>query len=273
MSKTILTLEQEQEIVYKYTVLKISQNQLHKEYNVSTGTIDRALKRNGVEKRSLSETNKSKYDINQSFFNKSYLNADSAYILGLLASDGWVAKDENCVCIELQLSDKQILEDINKILNNERPIKDYVRANGYQNSKLYFYSAQIKNDLKNYDIVPNKTYNQDLNFIKNISEQYQMDFIRGFFDGDGCITEANGSLRWQLDGTSFNTLKTIQAIFKTYGIDLTIIDTTDNTCTIPRYRLYTYGKPTCNHIFQLFYHNKPTLYLQRKYEKFKELLK
>lgn len=273
MSKTILTKEQEQEIVYKYTVLNISQNQLHKEYNVSTGTIDRALKRNGVEKRPLSETNKSKYNINQSFFNKDNLNSDGAYILGLLASDGWVAKDENCVCIELQSLDKQILEDVNKILHNEREIKDYTRANGYQNSKLYFYSAQIKNDLKYYDIIPTKTYDKDLNFIKNIPEQYQIDFIRGFFDGDGCITSSNGTLRWQLDGASFNTLKNIQTIFKTYEIDLTIIDTTDTTCTIPRYRLYTYGKETCNHIFQLFYHKQPTLYLHRKYEKFKELLK
>lgn len=273
MSKTILTPEQEQEIVYKYTILHISQNQLHKEYNVSTGTIDRALKRNGIEKRSLSETNKSKYNINQSFFNKDYLNANGAYILGLLASDGWVAKEENCVCIELQSSDRQILEDVNKVLENEREIKDYMRANGYQNSKLYFYSAQIKNDLKYYDIVPTKTYNLNSNFIKNIPEQYQMDFVRGFFDGDGCITGASGSLRWQLDGASFNTLKNIQTIFKTYGIDLTIVETTDETCTIPRYRLYTYGKATCNHIFQLFYHNKPKLYLQRKYEKFQELLK
>ena len=41
MSKTILTQEQEQEIVYKYSVLKISQNKLSQEYDVSTGTIAR----------------------------------------------------------------------------------------------------------------------------------------------------------------------------------------------------------------------------------------
>ena len=273
MSKTILTQEQEQEIVYKYSVLKISQNKLSQEYNVSTSTIARALKRNNVEKRTIQETNKSKYNIDETIFNKDKLNANGAYILGLIASDGWVSSHDNCVCIELQQLDKQILEDINVIIKNERPIKDYERANGYCNSKLYFFSAKIKSDLKEYDIIPNKTYQLSCNFIKNIPEQYYMDFIRGFFDGDGCITESNGTTRWQLDGTSWNTLKSIQAIFKTYGIDMTIIDTTDEACTIPRYRLFTYVKTVANHIFQLFYHNKPELYLKRKYGKFQKLLK
>lgn len=273
MSKTILTQEQEQEIVYKYSILKISQNKLSQAYGVSTGTIARALKRNNIEKRTLQETNKSKYNIEESFFNKDNLNANSAYVLGLIASDGWVSARDNCICIELQQSDRQILDDINVALKNERPIKDYERSNGYKNSKLYFFSAQMKTDLKEYDIVPNKTYQLESNFIKNIPEQYYMDFIRGFFDGDGCITESNGTTKWQLDGASWDTLKSIQTIFKTYGIDMTIIDTTDETCTISRYRLFTYGKTIANHIFQLLYHSKPELYLKRKYEKFQELLK
>ena len=47
MSKTILTPEQEQEIVCKYKAGS-SKNALHLEYKVSEGTIKRALKRNNV---------------------------------------------------------------------------------------------------------------------------------------------------------------------------------------------------------------------------------
>ena len=153
MSKTILTKEQEHNIIQEYIAGK-SQNQLAKDYNVSTGTIKRALIRNNIHVRSVQETNVSKYNIIHDFFSLEKQSADSAYILGLLASDGWVDKEGNCVCIELQQSDKQILNDINIVLNNERPIKDYERANGYKNSKLYFFSKQIKNDLELYDIIP-----------------------------------------------------------------------------------------------------------------------
>ena len=142
MSKTILTEEQEKAIIKSY-LDGISQNQLAKNYNVSTGTIRRALIRNNIAIRTVQETNVSKFNINHNFFNINNQTPASAYILGLLASDGWVSKEDNCVCIELQQKDKQILIDVNKALENERPVKDYTRANGFQNSKLYFFLSNI----------------------------------------------------------------------------------------------------------------------------------
>ena len=272
MSKTILTKEQEHNIIQEYIAGK-SQNQLAKDYNVSTGTIKRALIRNNIHVRSVQETNVSKYNIIHDFFSLEKQSANSAYILGLLASDGWVDKEGNCVCIELQQSDKQILNDINIVLNNERPIKDYERANGYKNSKLYFFSKQIKNDLKLYDIIPTKTYNPQTNFIKNIKSDFFPDFLRGFFDGDGCITSANCGIRWQLDGTSFLTLSEISKRLEEKGIEVSINNTTDKTCTIPRYRLYTYSQDKVKKIFDLMYYNENILKLNRKYERFLDLLK
>ena len=270
MSKTILTQEQEKEIIYKYSILGISKNKLKEEYRVSEGTIKRALIRNNIALRSIQETNKTKYEINHHFFNLKNQTADSNYILGLLASDGWVGAKDNCICIELQQEDRQILEDINQILKNSRPVKDYIRTNGFKNCKLYFFSKEIKNDLKEYDIIPNKTY-QQLNFTKNI--RFISSFIRGFFDGDGSITSANGGIRWQLDGTSKETFLSIQVFFKeNYQIDLTLVETTDESCTIPRYRLYTYGREKCKKIFDILYEDA-NLKLNRKYNKFLELLK
>lgn len=271
MNKTILTKEQENAIIVSY-ISGISQNQLAKDYKVSTGTIKRALIRNQIKIRTIQETNTTKFNINHNFFNINNQTSESAYILGLLASDGWVSKEDNCVCIELQQSDKQILIDINKILENERPIKDYTRANGFKNSKLYFFSKQIKEDLRLYDIVPNKTY-CNTNFIKNIDYRFYPDFLRGFFDGDGCITVANDGIRWQLDGTSLETFLSIYDYLKFNHINIILTDTTDNSCTIPRYRLYTYSKEKTSCIFNLIYYNNNLLKLNRKYDHFLELLK
>ena len=271
MSKTILTAEQENNIVQDYLNGK-SQRQLAKDYNVSTGTIKRALIRNKITIRTIQDTNVSKYKINNHFFDIDNQSSESAYVLGLLASDGWVGKNDNCVCIELQQSDKQILMDVNKILENERPIKDYTRANGFKNSKLYFFSKQIKEDLSLYDIIPTKTY-YDTNFIKNINHQFYPDFLRGFFDGDGCVTEANYGIRWQLDGTSIETFMSIYDYLKINHVTTVIEDTTDSHCTIPRYRLYTYSQDKVKKIFNLMYYSPNVLKLNRKYERFLELLK
>lgn len=270
MSKTILTKEQEQEIIQKYSS-GISKNALHLEYKVSEGTIKRALQRNNITIRQVQETNISHYYINSAFFEKDKITSESAYVLGLLASDGYVAEKENCVCIELKATDTQLLIDVNEVLENEREIKTYSRENRNDTSKLYFFSKKMVQDLAYFDIIPNKTY-LNVNFAKHIPCEYFFDFIRGFFDGDGCITKSNGSLRWQLDGVSLSTFQTIQSFFEKIGIELKIRIEKDKRSTIPKYRLYCYSKKRCKQIFELLYTNNPKLKMQRKYEKFLLLL-
>ena len=50
-----------------------------------------------------------------------------AYVMGLIASDGLVNSKDNMIRIELKSDDKEILEKINSIIENERPIKTYYR--------------------------------------------------------------------------------------------------------------------------------------------------
>ena len=75
-----------------------------------------------------------------------------------------VHKKENFIYLELQTSDKEILERINFTIGNSRPVKDYISQRGYKNSKLYFYNKEVKEILKDYHIVPNKTYDSSFGF-------------------------------------------------------------------------------------------------------------
>lgn len=273
MSKTILTKEQEQEIIYKYVNLGYSKQKISIEYNISTGTVHRALKRNNIHIRTVQESNVSKYSINQSFFDYDKQNTYSAYVLGLLAADGCVAEKENMIYIELQQQDRELLEQINILLENERPVKDYTNSNGYKNSKLYFFSKHIKDTLAFYDIIPNKTYKAD-DFIKHIKLEYVGDFLRGFFDGDGSIVYCNGTPRWQLDGVCLKTFQHIQTILKDYfQIETKICENSDSKSTVPKYRLYCYSKNNCQQIFNLLYSINNCPKLHRKYNHFLELLK
>ena len=219
----------------------------------------------------IQETNISHYHINSTFFEKDKITRESAYVLGLLASDGCVADKGNCICIELNTVDIQLLIDVNRALENEREIKTYSRENRNDTSKLYFFSRKIVEDLAYFNIIPNKTY-ANVNFVEHIPDEYFFDFIRGYFDGDGCITKNNNTLRWQLDGVSLSTFQTIQSFFKKAGIELKIRIEKDKRSTISKYRLYCYSKKRCEQIFELLYANNPKLKMERKYKKFLSLL-
>lgn len=247
-----------------------------KKYGCTDKVIVRVLEQANIEiKRlnSVAQTKNRKFNINDDYFNINKQSSNSAYILGVLASDGCVASSQNQVYIELHRHDKELLEKINAELENERPVKDYVNhSKNYENSKIYFFSKQIKQDLSLYNIIPNKThFNND--FLQNIDTKYQIDFIRGMFDGDGCVKWSNGSIAWQIDSTSNKTLLHIQQILNDYGIETKISKKDDlSIVNLPVYRIYCYGFEKCYNLYKLFYSNKNTIYMLRKFTLFKNLL-
>ena len=268
-----LTLEEEKEICKLYQN-GLSRTKLCEQFHRTDKTIKNILNKYNVHIRTIQESNISKYKINDSFFELNKQTHNTAYILGMLASDGCVARNENCIYIELQREDREILEKINFVLENERPVKDYKTTSGYLNSKLYFFSKKMKEDLKQYSIIPNKTsFNND--FIKNIKSDYYIDYIRGHFDGDGSIKWTNGSITWQIDSTSSKTLYHIQNILNTYKIETKVVLKNDKSIVnLPVYRIYCYGYEKCLKLYKLFYEYPPsvTLRMQRKQQHFAELL-
>lgn len=256
---------------------------IREKYNCTDKVIVRVLLENQIEilhKKTKPVGSGRVYKINDSYFNLNNQSHNSAYILGILASDGCVSSAQNQIYIELQREDKEILEKINSELKNERPIKDYFnQSKEYNNSKLYFFSKQIKEDLALYNIVPNKTKEcQNKSFMENIQEQYQIDYIRGHFDGDGCIKWTGGSLQWQIDSTSLSTLKDIQKALLKIGIETKIVkhfeEAKGRNRTIDLYRIYFYGYGNGVKLYQAFYQEKPsvTLRMNRKQVHFAEML-
>ncbi len=249
-----------------------------KRYNHTDKVIVRVLQENNIEIRRTSNFNNSKlsnrtYKINDNYFDIHNQSHNSAYILGMLASDGCVAKSQNQIYIELQRQDKEILEKINSEIQNERPVKDYENhSKGTKNSKLYFFSMQIKKDLSLYNIIPNKT-NYNLDFLRNIEPKYYIDFIRGFFDGDGSIKWSNGTISWQIDSTSLATLEHIQKVLKEYDIHSKITKKS-SIVNLQIYRLYFYNYENGLKLYKLFYKLPSTkaLRMQRKYLHYTELL-
>ena len=194
-----------------------------------------------------------------------------AYWLGILGSDGSVNKTKNVIYIELQRQDRELLEKLNKTIENERPVHDYVTGRGYENSKLYFYSKVIKADLAKYKIIPNKTYDPNYGFPSLLEKQYYPDYIRGLFDGDGSIKQSKiGELCWQIDTGSLEIAKTIQQFFADNDIELSITICPKKNVDI--YRVYGYTRSKLIKIYNILYSTNSNLFLTRKKEKMKSLL-
>lgn len=246
----------------------ISKNKLRLEFNVSESVIKRILEKNNIKIRQVQESNKRKFNINDNYFDVE--NANMAYIMGLWAADGNISSTENRLDLELNSLDLEILEKIRIELQSERPIKVYQCQNGYIKNKLLFWSSHIKQKFIEYGIVPNKTYSKDFHAPYKLDKKYWIDYIRGFFDGDGCIKKAT-SLTFELNSINYQFLVDIQSFMKEYyNIDLQISVGHNRPGQFILYRLYCYGD-MAKKVYNILY-TPNSLFLKRKYERWQELL-
>lgn len=108
---------------------------------------------------------------------------DSCYWAGFLAADGCI--DVNgTIRIELAGKDKDHVTKFKNFCKSEHIISHNTARDSY---KVGFCSQKIKSDLYyNYALTIDKTHNLILPVLED--SQYPH-YIRGFFDGDGCVTE------------------------------------------------------------------------------------
>lgn len=119
---------------------------------------------------------------------------EKAYILGFFIADGTIDDSINRMGINIQSSDKEILE----LIKNELEISNSIIINNYhpelrkEQAQLRWSSNHMVKTLKGYNIYPRKTYDTKFIFpFEKIPEELYGSFIRGFIDGDGSF-EHNG---------------------------------------------------------------------------------
>lgn len=212
-----------QEIVYHYSILKESLHKIGILFNYSPETIKKILLQKGVQIRTYVEAKDltRKYSLDDDFFKKQ--NHNMAYVLGFIAADGNVAKKENGIFIEIHQKDKYLLQKINEITQNTRPLKYYnhKHPNGTITPVVKFraWSSVWKKDLAIYNIVPEKSL--VLKPPLFLQKKFIISYIKGYFDGDGCIYYHKRHKRYecQIIGASKELIDWIRTFLATeYGI-------------------------------------------------------
>lgn len=125
-----------------------------------------------------------KKNYNESYFE--VIDSESkAYFLGFICADGCIINDDDRyrykLNLKLHIKDMHIIEDFIKEINGE--------MNVWVNSKrdmceVSLSGKKIINDLIDKGIYPKKTFTVKYPII---DEKLERHFLRGYFDGDGCI--------------------------------------------------------------------------------------
>lgn len=186
---------QKEEIVRLYIDEKMSINKMTKTFGIHYNTVKKILTEFGVPLRSRSESH-FKDERQVSIFNK-IDTEEKAYWLGFLAADGCISG--NYIIIALQYKDREHLVKFqNFVQATSVKIQDYYKAdtkgNQRQYSRFAFACKEMAEDLKKHGIVENKSL---ILQHPNIPTEFEMDWIRGYFDGDGGLSYSKKDNRWQ----------------------------------------------------------------------------
>lgn len=205
------------------------------------------------EKSKIQSANARKYHINQDYF-KTWSN-NMAYILGLWFADGCIYGGK-MFDITLHAKDKYILKQIAKELEYEGSLYDYVDR---QAARLNFSCVIIYNDIIALGGYENKSRMIE---FPNIPKDYLPDFIRGYFDGDGCVMNLKGNrLNSAITSGSKKFLDKLLDILKTEaGIEGGSYDASSLSLR--------FGKRDTIRLGEYMYKNNPKLFLKRKKIKF-----
>jgi len=122
--------------------------------------------------------------VNHAFFEK--WNSDMAYVLGFFAADGCMIKNKRGAhFIEFHITDKNLLFAIRAAMRSNHKIavrtKNPKHKIGY---RIQIGSIRMYDDLVTLGFTARKSLTLRM---PTVPAEYLGDFVRGYFDGDGCI--------------------------------------------------------------------------------------
>lgn len=178
-----ITENQKQNVIELYLSGQ-SQEQIERDLHMSHNSISAILDAYDVQKRTPSEASRI-YNFNEHYFDI-IDTPNKAYYLGMLYADGCNQKN-NMITLRLQEDDYDILEKLNREIQNERPLLYTPRqCKNYKNTwSLCFGSPYVSQRLCELGCIHTKSL--ILKYPTWLDLYLQPHFLRGYMDGDGSI--------------------------------------------------------------------------------------
>jgi hypothetical protein len=260
------------DIVSHYRTGNFTFKELAKKFNIGATAMRSLLNKEGCFAPCASDISR-KYKINHHFF-KTLDSPNKAYILGLLYADGCVHRPSNKISISLKQEDKHILEDINTLLETDKPLyfnkpktsknKQGRTINNHGQYIISIISKEMIHDLEKLGLNERKSLN--LTWPSFIHNDLISHFIRGFFDGDGGISK-DGKVSFMANLDFIENLKTL--LINKLGISPNKIQ----KHSVSNVYYFRFGsKKDITALYTFLYNKDSTLFLKRKKDIFEKFI-
>lgn len=240
------------------TIEAISENM-----EISIDTISKYLKLFNI---NYSKHYQRQFNVNDDFFKND--TPENQYVAGFIAADGCIL-NKSITKIGLQLRDKCHLEMINNLMDSTFPIKIYKYSKLPKNGNTHYCqlsisSQEIVNDLLKWNIGPRKSLKYEMpNWLltsPNINH-----FIRGYFDGDGCISRTKSKSRkvWQKTASIIAT--------KNFCNQINDLGILNKVKLIKHYNMFVIpwsGNNNIRKLGEFLYKDCNNIFLKRKFDRF-----
>lgn len=242
-----------------------SLTKLGSKYNIKRQILSERFKKWGYE--IVNQQNRCR--LNEKAFDN-IQSEEQFYWLGFMYADGNISKEGNRIEVRLSIKDKDHLEKFRKFLNLSTEIRTGV-CNGNGFCHLSVRNKHMWDTLNSLGCTPQKTLTLQFPNISLFKKKENiLHFIRGYVDGDGCLTiylnATKTSIRTELSliGTE-SFLKSVNKLFQNKGY---IKNKSSEGWDNKAFDLSFSNVPS-RKIARYLYENA-TIYLNRKYEKFLE---
>lgn len=149
------------------------------------------------------------------------LGSEQLYFIGLMASDGNVSKLGRLSISQSKECGLDIITYLKRVLNYSGNILEIVTASGNTSYQLSFASPKMLQALAKFNMTQNKSLTYECPAPALLKEDISS-FVRGYFDGDGCIGtysvgQSTEYLKMSIYG-SFSFIESIYALIPVKGI-------------------------------------------------------
>ena len=200
---------------------------------------------------------------------------EKAYWLGFLSADGWINKNDKSnagvVGIELQYNDIKHLQKFNKCIQGNYRITDRWRTctlSPYPDKLnhmcvIRIFSVVMYNALESLGFTNNKSFDIEIPELRNDLYRH---YLRGFYDGDGCLSVSNNRLSVSFCTASEALKNDIIELVRIHNIDIK-----DYSC-IYKNGTVMYRPEVTKNSEKLklldYMYKDASIYLDRKYKKY-----
>lgn len=272
-----LTESDKKNIIDRYKTGDTTLAELGRDYNVTYGAISMLLRKNHIPINNDFTKLCRKYTLNEHCFD-TIDSEESAYWLGLLYADGCNSDTSNTIGITLIESDKYLLEKLALFMGSNRPITFQNLKTKNQNwSNVYTLSVTSKtlcNKLDQLGCIPRKSLKLKFPNAKQVPDHLISHFMRGYSDGDGCITyskksQLSSSCRWSIISTLDFCESLSNVINNALNLKGLIYQNADGNGITQCLEFSAYKKciPVLNWLYK-----DATIYMNRKYVKYQHIL-